>query len=68
MSDLGAARHQLDEDLLELEQALTPESMGERLVAAAKGFYLNADGGVNVKRVAITAGALVGILILRRIK
>jgi hypothetical protein len=68
VSDLGAARHQLDVDLLELEQALTPESLGERLVTAAKRFYLNADGGVNVKRVAITAGVLVGFVILRSIK
>jgi hypothetical protein len=68
VSDLGAARHQLDVDLLELEQALTPESLGERLVTEAKGFYLNADGGVNVKRVAITAGVLVGFVILRNIK
>jgi hypothetical protein len=68
VSDLGVARHQLDVDLLELEQALTPESLGERLVTAAKGFYLNADGGVNVKRVAITAGVLVGFVILRNIK
>ena len=68
MSDLGAARHQLDVDLLELEQALTPESLGERLAAAVKGFYLNSDGGVNVKRVAITAGVLVGFVILRNIK
>ncbi len=63
---MGWARDQLDRDLFELEQALTPESLFERVGAIAKSIYVDERGGVNVKNVAITAGVLAVFVALRR--
>lgn len=63
---MGWARDQLDRDLFELEQALTPESLFERVEATAKSIYVDDRGGVNFKNVAITAGVLAVFVVLRR--
>lgn len=62
-----AVRAQLEQDLLALEQALTPESLSKRVVSGVKDFYTHADGGVNLKRVAVSAGVVAGLLVLRKI-
>ena len=64
---MGRVQEQLDRDLLELEQALTPESLFERAADTVRSIYLDEHGAVNVKNVAITAGALVALVAIRKI-
>jgi nicotinate-nucleotide pyrophosphorylase len=67
VSEMGWAREQLDRDLIDLEKALTPESLFERVTSAAKSVYVDKSGGVNMKNVAITAGVLVAFIAIRKI-
>ncbi len=68
-AELAAAREELAASIAELKAQATPGAMVERGKRAVTGFFATPEGGVNVKRVAIVGGIVVGVVaikILRR--
>jgi len=68
-TELAAAREELAASIAELKAQAAPAAIAERGKRAVTGFFTTDDGGVNVKRVAIVGGIVVGIVaikILRR--
>ena len=68
-AELAAAREELAASIAELKAQASPGAIAERGKRAVTGFFSTADGGVNVKRVAIVGGIVAGIVaikILRR--
>lgn len=68
-AELAAAREELAASIAELKAQASPGAIAERGKRAVTGFFTTADGGVNVKRVAIVGGIVAGIVaikILRR--
>ncbi len=68
-AELAAAREELAASIAELKAQAAPAAIVERGKRAVTGFFTTDEGGVNVKRVAIVGGVVVGIVaikILRR--
>ena len=65
-ADIAAARSRLAGTLDDLQDRVRPENIAKRGLAKAKGVYVSPEGGVRVERVAATAVAVVGALLLRR--
>lgn len=64
-ADVAAARADLDRAIGDLRAGTSPQAMGQRAVAAVKGVFTDEHGGIRPDRVAIAAGAVVGLLALR---
>ena len=65
-ADIAAARTRLAGTLDDLQDRVRPESIARRGLAKAKGVYVSPERGVRIDRVAATAVAVVGVLLLRR--
>lgn len=66
-ADIAAARERLTSTLVQLEDAVTPASFARRAKTGVKNVYVDEFGGIKVKNVAITAGAVVGVIVLIKI-
>ena len=66
-ADIAAARERLTSTLVQLEDAVTPASFARRAKTTVKGVYVDEFGGIKVKNVAITAGVVVGAIVLVKI-
>ena len=68
-AELAAAREELAASIAELKAQASPAAIAQRGGRAVTGIFTTSEGGVNVKRVAIVGGIVVGIVaikILRR--
>ena len=66
-SEVTAAKAALDEAVAELRAGVAPAAIAERGLAAVKGWFTDEYGGLRPDRIAIVAGAVVGIVALRAI-
>jgi hypothetical protein len=66
-ADIEAARERLTSTLVQLEDAVTPASFVRRAKGEVRKVYLDEFGGVRVKNVAITAGVVVGAIVIVKI-
>ena len=66
-ADIAAARERLTETLVQLEDAVTPASVVRRAKTAVKNVYVDSEGGIKMKNVAITAGVAIGSIIVIKI-
>ena len=64
-AELAAAREELAASIAELKAQASPGAIAERGKRAVTGFFTTADGGVNVKRVAIVGGIVAGIVVIK---
>ena len=64
-AELAAAREELAASIAELKAQASPGAITERGKRAVTGFFTTADGGVNVKRVAIVGGIVAGIVVIK---
>ena len=63
----GAARADLVSSLADLRAATTPGALAARSGRAVMGWFTDEYGGVRPERVAIAVGAVVGLVVVRRI-
>lgn len=64
--DLAATRERLVGNIEQLKVEAHPKALGEKAAGSAKSVVLNEDGSVRVERVAMIAGAVVGLLLIRK--
>ena len=67
-AELAAAREELAASIAELKAQAAPAAIAERGRQAVTGFFTTDDGGVNVKRVAIVGGIVVGIVAIKLLR
>jgi hypothetical protein len=65
-ADMDATRARLSATLNELKVASQPKNIVNRQVQKVKTFYTDDYGALRVDRVAVTAGVVVGFLVVRR--
>jgi hypothetical protein len=66
-SDMDATRERLAETISQLTEALQPKNIIHRQVETVKGFYVDEYGAVRPDRVAMTAGAVVGLVVVVKV-
>lgn len=70
-ADIAASRENLTQTLGDLQVAVkdatNPRNIAKKVGDKIKGIYVSPDGQVNVKNVGITAGVIVGVVVLRKI-
>lgn len=66
-SDMDATRERLAETIGQLTEALQPKNIIHRQVETVKGFYVDEYGAVRPDRVAMTAGAVVGFVVVVKV-
>jgi hypothetical protein len=66
-ADIEAARERLTSTLVQLEDAVTPASFARRAKTQVRNVYVDEFGGVRIKNVAITAGVVVGAIVVIKI-
>ena len=64
--DIATTRDRLVNNLEQLKAETSPKALGEKASTAAKSVVMNDDGSVRVERVAMIAGAVVGLLLIRK--
>ena len=64
--DIASTRDRLVNNLEQLRAETSPKALGEKASTAAKSVVMNEDGSVRVERVAMIAGAVVGLLLIRK--
>lgn len=64
-AEVEAARDDFTTALAALQSQVTPGALVDRAGRNVKGFYTEPSGGLNIKRVAITAGIVAGVIGLR---
>jgi len=67
-AQLAAAREELAASIAELKAQAAPGAIAERGKRAVTGFFTTDSGGVNVKRTAIVAGIVVGIVAIKLLR
>lgn len=65
-ADIDSARADLERSLAELKAATAPKALVERGKANTVGFFTDEFGGVRIDRIAMVAGAVVGLVLLRK--
>ncbi len=65
-AEIAEARTNLASTLEQLKAETSPQALAHRGVNAVKGFFTDEYGGVRPERVAIVAGAVVTLVVLRR--
>ena len=66
-SDIDAAQRRLADQVDELSDRLAPQSLAEDAIGRVKGVFVEADGTPKVKPIAIVAGTLTSLVVLRKI-
>jgi hypothetical protein len=64
--DIDSTRERLVANIEQLKAEANPKALGEKATNSAKSVVMNEDGSVRVERVAMIAGAVVGLLLIRR--
>jgi hypothetical protein len=67
-AELAAAREELAASIAQLKAQASPGAIAERGRRAVTGFFTTDDGSVNVKRVAIVGGIVVGIVAIKLVR
>lgn len=65
-AEIADARSNLASTIEQLRVETTPKALAHRGVETVKGFFTDEYGGVRPERVAIVAGAVVTLVVLRR--
>lgn len=65
-AEIAQARDNLTSTLEQLKAETSPQALARRGVNAVKGFFTDEYGGVRPERVAIAAGVVVSLVVLRR--
>lgn len=65
-SEIDSARQDLAATLAQVREQTSPAAFVRRGRAAVTGFFVDEHGGVRPERVAMAAGALVTLVVLRR--
>ena len=65
-AEISAARENLAATLDQLRAETTPQALGRRALGTVKGFFTDEYGGVRPERVAIVAGTVITLVVLRR--
>lgn len=66
-ADIDAAQARLAATVDELSERLSPASLADEAKAGVKSVFVDEDGSVKPKPVAIIGGAVVGLIVLRAI-
>lgn len=66
-ADIDAAQRRLADQVDELSDRLAPQSLAEDAIGRVKGVFVEADGSPKVKPIAIVAGTLTSLVVLRKI-
>ncbi len=66
-ADIDAAQRRLADQVDELSDRLAPQSLAEDALGRVKGVFVEADGSPKVKPIAIVAGTLTSLVVLRKI-
>ena len=66
-ADIDAAQRRLADQVDELSDRLAPQSLAEDAIGRVKGVFVEADGTPKVKPIAIVAGTLTSLVVLRKI-
>jgi hypothetical protein len=64
-AEIAAARSNLASTIEQLRAETTPQALARRGVDKVRGFFVDEYGGIRPERVAIVAGAVVTVLVLR---
>lgn len=67
-AELAAAREELAASIAELKAQASPAAIAQRAQRAVTGFFVTDAGGVNVKRVAIVGGIVVGVVAIKLLR
>jgi len=65
-SDLAATRDRLASTIDSLHERVKPENIAKQALGKVKGVYIKPGGGIRVERVAATAVAVVGLVLVSR--
>lgn len=65
-AEIESARADLVTSLAELKEQSSPAALARRGKAAVTGFFVDEYGGVRPERIAMAAGAVVTLVVLRR--
>ena len=65
-AEIAAARDNLAATIEQLRAETTPAALAQRGVNVIKGFFVDEHGGVRPDRVAIAAGTMFTIVVLKR--
>lgn len=65
-AEISAARENLAATLDTLRAETTPQALGRRALGAVKGYFTDEYGGVRPERVAMVAGVVITLVVLRR--
>ena len=65
-AEIEAARADLVTSLTQLKEQAAPAALARRGKAAVTGFFVDEYGGVRPERIAMAAGAVVTLVVLRR--
>jgi Protein of unknown function (DUF3618) len=66
-ADIDAAQRRLADQVDELSDRLQPQALAEDAVGNVKKIFVEEDGSPKVKPIAIAAGAVTALLVLRKI-
>lgn len=66
-SEIDAAQRRLADQVDELSDRLAPQSLAEDAMGGIKRVFVEADGSPKVKPLAIVAGTLTSLIVLRKI-
>ncbi len=66
-ADIDAAQRRLADQVDELSDRLAPQSLAEDAIGRVKGVFVEANGSPKVKPIAIVAGTLTSLVVLRKI-
>lgn len=64
-ADVQAAKASLDQALADLRAGVAPQAIAQRGIEGVKGWFTDEYGGLRPDRLAIVAGAVVGVIALR---
>lgn len=66
-SDIDSAQRRLADQVDELSERLAPQALAEDAIGSVKRLFVDADGAPRVKPIAIVAGTLTSLVVLRKI-
>ena len=65
-AEIDSARQNLASTIEQLRAETTPAALAQRGLNTVKGFFTDEYGGIRPERVAMAAGVVVGLVVLRR--
>lgn len=66
-SDIDSAQRRLADHVDELSERLAPQALAEDALGSVKRLFVDADGSPKAKPIAIVAGTLTSLVVLRKI-